>query len=102
MLKRPTYLAIEIEKAAMELINTERKSTYPLRMITVTGINLVPENEEAFQLSLFEDTNEKSSEKQENLEKAIDKIREKYGETIIEKASVIQNDIGLFPYLDKN
>lgn len=50
-------------------------------MITVTAIGLVPENE-SVQLSLF-DSPGKASGRDEDLERTMDRIREKYGKNAI-------------------
>ena len=65
----------------------------PIRLITVTAINLCDENQ-AQQLSLFADENI-NTDKEERAERAMDDIREKFGDSAISFGSVIKNDIGV-------
>ena len=77
-LERATYVSREMLDAVMELIHTSWNVQKPIRMITVTGSSLINEGEEVYQLSLLED-NDKEHEKRENLEKTMDRLREKFG-----------------------
>ena len=90
-LDKPTYLAKEIEKNAIDLIISNWDLKKPIRMITVTGSGMVSA-EIGSQISLFEDAAEK---KEEGLELAIDKIRKTYGRNSIKKANIINNDLGI-------
>ena len=90
-LDKPTYLAKEICDTAEELIIANWSMKKPIRMITVTGSGFVS-SDIGGQMSLFEDIEEK---KEENLERAIDKIRKAYGKDSIKKASIINNDLGI-------
>jgi DNA polymerase-4 len=96
-LKRPTNLAKEIAAEAMEIIKASWNIHAPIRMLTITGMNLVNEDAGSMaQLSLFEDgTGETAHIRQQKLEKAIDKIRSRYGRDAISAGSLIQNDIGI-------
>ena len=62
-------------------------------MLTVTGINLVDEDE-GEQLSLFAAEN-KTHEKSESVERTMDEIRKKFGSGSIKFGRVIGNDIGV-------
>ncbi len=84
MLESPTNLARIISKAALDILKQSWSFKKPLRMIAVTGINIINENDMGEQLSFFEDVSE---EKYENIEKSIDVIREKYGKDIIKLGS---------------
>ena len=90
-LDKPTYLAKEIEKTAIDLIISNWDLKKPIRMITVTGSGMVSA-EIGSQISLFEDAAEK---KEEGLELAIDKIWKTYGRNSIKKANIINNDLGI-------
>lgn len=89
----PSYLAADISRAAMELINASWKIGNPIRMLTVTALRLIPESSAAEQLSLFGDAEDR--EKEERLEKALDDIREKFGKGSILPGSVLDNDLGI-------
>lgn len=92
-LDTPTHLAQDISRAALELVTANRRAGSPIRMLTVTAMNL-SDGKQAQQLSLFE-TETKRDEKRERLEHSLDSIRKKYGRSCIASGSVIKNDIGL-------
>ena len=92
-LDRPTNMAGEIRDAVMELIRKSWKLTDPIRLLTVTGINLHPEGE-AVQLSLF-DTVDQRREKNEKMERTMDSIRRKFGGGAITYGGLMGNDIGI-------
>ncbi len=90
-LSRPTNLAKEITDKAMEIMRHSWNMKNPIRMLTVTGGGIVPQDS-AEQISFFD---EEKSPKRENLEKTLDAIRDKYGKDSVKNASVINNDIGI-------
>lgn len=92
-LDNPTNLAEVIADTAVAIIARSWDVRKPIRLLTVTGINLCDEDQ-AQQLSLFADENI-SAEKGEKAERAMDDIRAKYGNGIINFGSVLGNDIGL-------
>lgn len=78
----PTNLSKEIKDAAMDIIFEAWNIKNPIRSITVTGANLVLEDNETRQLSLFDEGD--SDEKRGKLEKTMDSLRTKYGNDIID------------------
>lgn len=92
-LDMPTNLAEEIGAAALELIRSSWNLKAPIRLITITGINLADEGE-AEQLSLFAVSGRKR-EKSEKIERTMDEIRKKYGESAITFGGILNNDIGI-------
>ncbi len=82
-LKRPTRLQAELIDEAMRLIRDNWKSGAPVRALTLTAANLIPEDEDAAQLSLFDGDAEKKHEKLEKLEEAVFNIRNRFGEDSI-------------------
>lgn len=82
-LKRSTRLQAELIREVMGLIEANWKSGAPVRALTLTAANLIPEEEDASQLSLFDEDVEKRHEKLEKLEETIFKIRSRFGEDII-------------------
>lgn len=90
-LDRPTNLAKEITDKAMEIMRHSWNMKKPIRMLTVTGGGIVPENS-AEQISFFD---EEKNPKREKLEKTLDAIRDKYGKNSVKNANVINNDIGI-------
>ena len=87
----PTWLAEEIAHHSMEIINSSWKKGAPIRMLTITGINLTDDLSQE-QLSLFDEDLEKK-EKTEKVELTMDEVRKKYGSRAIGFASAIKNDI---------
>lgn len=92
-LDNPTNLTEIIADTAITIIKKSWHMRNPIRMITITAINLCDENQ-AQQLSLFSDENV-MTEKNEKVERTMDSIREKFGSGAINFGSVINNDIGL-------
>lgn len=92
-LDNPANITDIIAETAMSIIRKSWKMRDPIRMLTITAINLCDENQ-AQQLSLFADENV-LAEKGEKVERAMDDIRKKFGTDAIKFGSVIGNDIGL-------
>ena len=92
-LDNPANITDIIAETAMSIIRKSWKMRDPIRMLTITAINLCDENQ-AQQLSLFTDENV-LAEKGEKVERAMDDIRKKFGTDAIKFGSVIGNDIGL-------
>ena len=92
-LDNPANITDIIADTAMSIIRKSWKMRDPIRMLTITAINLCDENQ-AQQLSLFTDENV-LADKGEKVERAMDDIRKKFGTDSIKFGSVIGNDIGL-------
>lgn len=93
-LDSPTYLAADLAEASMQLICAAWKIGVPIRMLTVTALKLEPEGQAGEQISLFAQPGQ-GREKQEKLEKTMDKIRDKYGKKAISHGSFLGNDMGI-------
>lgn len=89
-LAKPTHLAKDISTAALEIIKASWDLSAPIRMLTITGLNLSAGG--SGQLSFFGEEDEGG--KQERLERAIDGIRDKYGTGVISVGTNINSDIG--------
>lgn len=87
-----TNVSSEIRQTAMELIKASWNLKSPIRMLTITGVNLVSSDVVNEQLTLFEAQNLKHN-KEEKLNKTIDDIRNKYGLKSIKTANTIKTDI---------
>lgn len=94
-LVNPTHLSRDIAQAAIQLIEASWSMKAPIRMLSVTGTGLVDADGAAEQLSLFGEGGAGDRERQEKLECAMDRIRDKYGKSAISKAGTIKNDIGI-------
>lgn len=82
-----------ISKKVLELLKNNWESNKPIRLLSVTGINLIREDEPV-QLSLF-DKVEKKNAKNPKLDTAIDDIRKKFGSSSILHGCLLNNDIGI-------
>ena len=91
-LENPTHLAKVIYDTSMELVSRSWKAGKPIRLLTVTAINLVSE-EYGGQISMFGDPGDDS--RQEALERTMDTLKQKYGKGIIKPATVLKNDLGI-------
>ena len=100
-LVKPTHLSSDIKQAAMELISSSWRFPDPIRLITVTAINLT-DGEEGEQLSFFGngyssgcESAAAAEEKSNSIEKAMDDIRRKFGDSSITFGQLLNNDIGI-------
>lgn len=104
----PTHITREITDVAMEIIRSCWNDRMPIRSITITGSNLVSNENAVEQLSLFGDSFNingtkalannidnivSNKEKLEKLDNVVDKIREKYGRKSIGSGKLIKDDI---------
>lgn len=92
-LANATHLASEIRAASIEIIRQSWRLSDPIRLLTITAINLTDESESE-QLSLF-DTDTESREKGESIERTMDDIRKKFGDSAVTFGSVLDNDLGI-------
>ena len=92
-LQHPTRLQAELIDQVMKLIRANWRAGAPVRALTITATNLIPEDEDASQLSLFEDGGAKRLEKLEKLEDAVYNIRTRFGPDSI-KAGAPETVIG--------
>lgn len=77
-LERPTYTSRDIRAAAMDIVRRSWNFKLPIRMMSVTGTNLVGEDVLFEQVSLFEENREKEK-KVETLEKTLDSLKDRFG-----------------------
>ena len=92
----PTDIAKEIADVAYEILLDNWSENKPIRMITVSASNLVRADSLAEQISLFDEAPTAKREKDTKREKAIDKIRQKYGAEAILNGAVIDSDLGIY------
>ena len=88
----PTNITREIYAASLEIFARSWRTGDPVRMFTVTGIQLVDQTE-SVQLDLF--GSEKKRDKLEALDSSLDGIRAKYGKGAVKPAAILKNDLGL-------
>jgi len=89
----PTCLAADLSRTCLDLIHASWPRGKPIRLLTVTAQNLMPAEEAMEQLSLFDPPG--SSKKAEQLERAVDGIRDKHGGNSIRHGSVLGSDLGI-------
>lgn len=92
-LSSATNLSAEIRKACMEIITASWRLSDPIRLLTVTAINLTDETT-CEQISLF-DMPDEERKKGESIERAMDDIRRKFGDSAVTFGSVLDNDLGI-------
>jgi DNA polymerase-4 len=100
-LPKATNLSEVLRMKAAEIVKKSWSINAPIRLITLTAINLTGEDVSEqldFLDSLGADKDElfmEDAEREESLERTMDKIREKYGDASISWARIIGSDIGL-------
>ncbi len=80
-LDAPTYVSRDIREAAMDIVRKSWNLKLPIRMMSVTGTNLVGESEVYEQVSLF-DEEKKHDEKVEKFEKTVDSLKRRFGNIV--------------------
>ena len=90
---RPSFVAPELAKAAMALIRANWNLSAPIRAITITAANLIPADQAGGQCDLFSDDQQgRRQERQEQLGRAIDGIRSKFGHSAIGPTSCLGDE----------
>ena len=100
-LQKPTDIAREVSSLAMQIFLDEWKLGKPIRMLTVTVLNLTPSDALSEQIDIFTIDGDGERERIKRREETIDKIRSRFGKTSILSASYIKNDIGIFDFQDE-
>ncbi len=90
-----TDIAREIAEKALQILESAVAPKSPIRMLTVTAMNLVKDTDSAEQLDFFAETDSQKREKTARLEGAVDSIRSRYGHDAMTMGAVLGNDIGI-------
>lgn len=97
-----THLQKEILDTAMQLVqhNWSIGESSPIRALTVGMTHLLPDDQVSEQLTLFDigmgiDGMQANRERQEKLEAAVDRLRQKHGSTSISRGFRDNEDIGI-------
>ncbi len=93
-LKDPTCTARELSRAAMEILDGCWRPGAPIRAITLTAQNLIPEDECAQQQDLFAPEEPRRRDRTEKLERVMDGLREKYGRQAVTTGSLLPRPAG--------
>jgi DNA polymerase-4 len=88
-LRAPTDDDLTILHTARALLEQARDNGRPLRLLGVTGADLVPTSDRPRQLDLFE-TMPRSRQRQRELSSAVDRLRERFGDAIVRRGSAIE------------
>ena len=94
----PSDISDEIADTAFGILCREWSNDRPVRMITVTAINLVKADSLVEQIDLFADGADERREKSGRRELAVDEIRRKFGSDSILRASIIDTDLGIYKH----
>jgi DNA polymerase-4 len=99
-LSRPSDITEEIVGCAMSIINDSWKLDRPIRLITVTGINLTAEDfpEQLSFLGMPEISAAKPTQARtqaESIDRTVDEIRMRYGNNAIFYGNILNNNIGI-------
>ena len=84
-LEMPSFVTGHIAEKAIEIFQIRYNFTTPLRSIGITACDLIPENE-SIQMDLFYDMDE--YDRQERLERSIDRLRDIHGFDVVRRAIV--------------
>ena len=87
-----TNVSDTIYRTALKLLQDNWNVNAEIRMLTVTAIDLTKEKR-AEQTSLFDSGKTEGDEKKESLQKALDKLKNKYGKDAVQNASVMKSDL---------
>ena len=90
----PTDLGREIAAMAERLVLSEWGTGKPIRMLTVTAMNLVS-GEAGEQIGLFDTERDLRHDKTVRIEAAVDGIRDRFGGHSLFRGSVLGNDLGI-------
>lgn len=78
-LSAPTCTALELLRAAMQILSDCWNEDSPVRALTLTAQSLIPEEQAAEQINLFDTSSPQRRAKRETLERTLDQLRSKYG-----------------------
>ena len=87
-LDAPANTARELYQAAVDILERGWKSGAPIRALTLTAHNLIPEGEAAEQLDLFQAAAPRRRDRVERLERTMDAIRSRYGRGAVTVAAL--------------
>jgi len=91
-LERPTSLARELTGACLALYRANWDARKPIRMLTVTAMNLLPTQCEFEEQTSFFDGAADARDRQRRLEQTLDALRRKYGADALTSAAVLGAD----------
>ena len=84
-----------VYETAKRLLSEMWKNRRPLRLISITLSNLTKDRDAGVQMSLFGEAESLSSERDERLDKTLDKIRGRYGSGIVKRGKVLNSGLNV-------
>lgn len=90
-----TDLAREIGRCALEILESSYPAGNPIRMLTVTAMNLVRKENISEQIGFFDGDREEKRARTARLETTVDEIRARYGHASLTSGAVLHNDMGI-------
>ena len=84
-----------VYETAKRLLSEMWKNRRPLRLISITLSNLTKDRDAGVQMSLFGEAESLSSERDERLDKTLDKIRGRYGSGIVKRGKVMNSGLNV-------
>ena len=78
-LDAPTCTALDLLRAALDILADCWPEDAPVRALTLTALSLVPEDQATVQMDLFDTAAPRRRDKRETLERTMDQLRAKYG-----------------------
>jgi DNA polymerase-4 len=94
-LESETDISSEISNTAFSILCDSWPDGKAIRMITVGASGLMHSASEATQLDIFGAVDEKERERKRNVEKTVDMLRQKFGQSCVVRGSILQNNFGL-------
>ena len=89
---QPTWLQRDITEIATQLVLSNWSIGKPIRLLGVTGAELLDADEAFLQGSLFGEA--EKSERQEKIEDAMSHLRKKYGKAVVSFGHSTHSDLG--------
>ena len=94
-LESETDISSEISNVAFSILCDTWPQGKAIRMLTVGASGLVNSSSGATQLDIFGVDDEKERERKRNVEKTVDILRQKFGQSCVVRGSILQNSFGL-------
>ena len=92
----PSDISGEIAECAYKILLSEWSAERPVRMLTVCASSLISADDCHDQISIFDEGRDERRAKRKEAENTVDKIRQKFGNSIITKGAIIDTDFGIY------
>ncbi len=92
----PTDIAKEIADRAYSILLAEWREGKPIRMLTVGVSGLVDSDSVVTQMDIFGTADDEKRTRDRKREETVDKLRQKYGNSVIRRGATIGTDLGIY------